>query len=611
MTQTRTNPLALALLAAPFALGAAMFAAPGWQRGSNNLPPVPVPDENPITEDKRLLGKALFYDEQLSTDNTVSCATCHWHPAGGAEPNPARHPGFDALFNTEDDVLGSAGVIAQDEQGDYRAHPVFGLEPQVTRRAAPSVINAAFAPELFWDTRAGAVFADPVSGDTVIPAGAALESQAVDPPLDSAEMAHHGRDWPDITGKLAHARPMALASDLPPDIAAAILDARTYPELFRRAFGDNAITPARIAMALATYQRTLISDQSPWDDWNNGDSAAMTDAQIRGFDAFLIGSCVQCHPPTQFTNHFSRNIGLRPVEEDMGLAEVTGNEFDAGRFKTPGLRNGGLKESFMHHGAIATMEEVVDFYVVGKKFPENLDPAVTDIQLTEQERADLTDFMLNALTDARVVGRVHPFDVPTLFFDPDAPTLNPAQQPGTGRPLSSGAQPRMIAITPPLIGTDDFKVGLTDVPEGAQAVLHISFNAPVNGQVAPDTVLGPFTATHPDGLAASATAHWPIPFSPILDGRTVHLQWVIDDPGASEPALSPIASATFFCGFGNCATGCLADLNRDQNLDFFDIAAYLTAYNAQAPAADLAEPLGAFNFFDLAAYLAAYNAGCP
>jgi cytochrome c peroxidase len=611
MPQTRTNPLALAFLAAPFAFGAFMFAAPGWQRGSNNLPPVPVPDENPITEDKRLLGKALFYDEQLSTDNTVSCATCHWHPAGGADPNPARHPGFDGLFNTDDDVLGAAGVIAQDEQGDYRAHPLFGLEPQVTRRAAPSVINAAFAPELFWDSRAGAVFVDPVSGDTVIPARAALETQAVDPPLDSAEMAHHGRDWPDITGKLAHARPMALASDLPPDIAAAILDARTYPELFRRAFGDSAITPARIAMALATYQRTLISDQSLWDDWNNGDSAAMTDAQIRGFNAFLVGSCIQCHTPTQFTNHFSRNIGLRPVEEDMGLAEVTGNEFDAGRFKTPGLRNGGLKKSFMHHGAIATMQEVVDFYVVGKKFPENLDPAVTDIQLTEQERQDLTEFLTNALTDARVVNRVHPFDVPTLFFDPDAPTINPAVQAGTGRPLSSGAQPRMIAVTPPLIGSDDFKVGLTDVPQGAQAVLHISFNAPVDGQVAPDTVLGPFTANHPDGLAASATAHWPIPFSPILDGRTVHLQWVIDDPGASEPARSPVAAATFFCGFGNCATGCLADINRDLKVDFFDIAQYLTLYNQQAPAADLAEPLGSFNFFDLAAFITAYNTGCP
>ncbi len=611
MTKTRTSPITLALLAAPFAFGAVMLAAPGWQRGSGNLPTVPVPVENPITEDKRLLGKALFYDEQLSTDNTVSCATCHWHPVGGAEPNPARHPGFDGLFNTEDDVFGSAGVIAQDQHGDYRTHPVFGLEPQVTRRAAPSVINAAFAPELFWDSRAGGVFVDPLSGETLLSADAALETQSLAPPLDSAEMGHHGRDWPQVVGKLAHARPMALASDLPPDIAAAILDARTYPELFRRAFGDSAITPARIAMALATYQRTLISDRSPWDDWNNGDSNAMTEAQTRGFDAFLLGGCIQCHAPVQFTNHFSRNIGLRPIEEDMGLAEVTGNKFDAGRFRTPGLRNGGLKQSFMHNGAIATMDEVVEFYVVGEKFPENLDPSVTGIELTEQERADLTEFLTDALTDPRVVQRAHPFDVPTLFFDPDAPTENPVLLPGTGRPAAGGVLPRMIAVTPPLIGTDDFKVGLTDVPEAARAVLHISFDAPADGAVSPDTVLGPFTPGHPDGLAPVATAHWPIPFSPILDGRRVYLQWVVDAPGSVEPALSPVAVATLFCGFGDCATGCLADFNRDLRVDFFDLAAYLTAYNARSAGADLAEPLGVFNFFDLAAYITAYNAGCP
>jgi hypothetical protein len=86
---------------------------------------------------------------------------------------------------------------------------------------------------------------------------------------------------------------------------------------------------------------------------------------------------------------------------------------------------------------------------------------------------------------------------------------------------------------------------------------------------------------------------------------------VIDDPGASEPALSTIASATFICGFGDCATGCLADINRDQSLDFFDITQFLTLYNQQAPGADLAEPLGAFNFFDLAAFLDAFAAGCP
>lgn len=612
MTQIRpTSPIRWILLAVPFALGAAMFAAPGWQRGSGNLPPVAVPDENPITEDKRLLGKILFYEEQLSTDNTVSCATCHWHPAGGAEPRPARHPGPDAQYFTDDDIFGSAGVIAQDTDGNYLAHPVFGLDRQVTRRAAPSVINAAFAPELFWDTRAGGTLLDPTSGETISAFGAALEVQALEPPLDTTEMAHHGRDWPQVTGKLAHARPLALSSDLPDDIAQAILDARTYPELFRRAFGTRDITPVRIAQALATYQRTLISDQVPWDDWNNGDDAAMTPAQVRGFEAFIIGACAQCHQPTEFTNHFARNIGLRPIAEDAGLAEFTGGEFDAGRFKTPGLRNAGLKPSFMHNGALHTMAEVVDFYVLAEKFEENIDPIVTDIQLDEQQRADLTDFLIHALTDARVVARQAPFDVPQIFFSPDAATQNPMPLDGTGRPLASGAMPRIIAITPPLIGTDDFKIGLTDVPHGATAVLRASFQPPGAEGVPPDIILGPFTATHPHGLAPSATAHWPIPFSPALDGRDLYFQWFVDDPGAPEPARSAAVRATLFCGFGACATGCPADLNRDGRVDFFDIASFLDAFSARRPAADLAEPLGVWNFFDLAAYLAFYNAGCP
>jgi cytochrome c peroxidase len=602
--------MSLVLAAAPFALGGAMFAATGWQRGGS-LPPVPVPAENPITEEKRLLGKVLFYEEQLSSDNTDSCATCHWHPAGGAEPRPARHPGFDAIFHTEDDIFGSAGVIAQNAAGDYETHPVFGLEPQVTRRAAPSVINAAFSPELFWDSRAGQEFVDPISGDTVSLSGAALETQSLGPPLDAGEMAFHGRAWPDVTGKLAHARPLALASNLPADLAQGVLDAQTYPELFRRAFGDAEITPVRIAQAIATYQRTLISDQAPWDAWNAGDNNAMTPAQVRGFDAFLQGTCAQCHVPTQFTNHLSRNIGLRPLEEDLGLGGFTGEPFDAGRFKTPGLRNNGLRTNFMHTGGIETLAEVVAFYVEGEKFPENIDPAVLDIALDAQQQADLTEFLAEGLTDPRVAQSLPPFDVPTLFFGPGAPGGNPAVIAGTGRPFASGVTPRVIAATPPLIGSDDFKLGLTDVPEGAMAVLHVSFAEPVGGEVAPDTVLGPFTASHPGGLAAVATAHWSIPNSPILDGRTVSFQWVVDDPAAPEPARSPIVRATLLCGFGDCATGCPPDLNRDLRVDFADVTTFLALFHQRDADADLAEPFGVFNFFDVANYLGSYNAGCP
>jgi cytochrome c peroxidase len=597
---------AIAGIAAPAALGVAMFSATG-PRGTL-LPDVPFPIGNPLTEDKRVLGKILFYEEQLSTDNTVACATCHAQTAGGADRRRVRQPGPDGILNTPDDIFASPGVINQDAQLDYAAHPVFGLNRQVTNRAAPSVINAAFFLELFWDGRINDTFINPQTGEPLLVGFAALENQAVNPPLATDEMAHHDRDWPQITAKLAHARPLALASDIPPDMADAVLAARTYPELFRRAFGDGEITPARIAMAIATYERTLVADQTPWDAWILGDATALTTQQIRGWNAFEAVRCTECHLPPLFTDGGFANIGLRPISEDRGRQNVTGLFADRGKFKSPGLRNVGIKSSYMHNGQFTDLLAVVNFYASPKPFPENVD-GFANVNLNLQQRADMAAFLENALTDPRVANGQFPFDAARLYFNPANPT-NPAVQAGTGRPLSSGAQPRMIAITPPLIGTDDFRVGLTDVPQAAQAVLHISFNAPVDGQVAPDTVLGPFTASHPDGLAASATAHWPIPFSPILDGRTVHMQWVVDDPASEQPALSPIASATLLCGFGDCATGCLADINRDQNLDFFDITQFLTLYNQQAPGADLAEPLGVFNFFDLAAFLDAFAAGC-
>ncbi len=600
---------AFAGLALPAALGVGMFRATSNAPRGSMLPTVPFPVGNEFSEEKRVLGKVLFYDEQLSADNTVACATCHVQTAAGADPRRTRNPGPDGVFGNADDIFGSAGVIAQDGQGDYTANPVFGLNRQVTRRSAPSVINAGHSLELFWDGRVDDAFHDPDTGELLLPGFAALENQAVNPPVTDNEMAHHQRDWAQITAKLAHARPLALASDVPPDMAQAVLDARTYPELFRRAFGDGGITAARIAMAIATYERTLVADQTPWDAYFMGDSTAMTPAQIRGWQAFDDVRCTNCHVVPLFTNHEYANIGLRPVHEDRGRQEVTGRNADRGRFRTPGLRNVGIKRSFMHNGAFTNLTDVVNFYAEPKPFNDNVDGFAT-VGLSSQARADLVAFLEGGLTDPRVANGEFPFDAARLHSHPDnAP--NPAIDAGTGRPDSTGRLPRIIAVTPPLIGADDFRIGLTEVPEGATAVLHMSFEAPVGGVVAPDTVLGPFTASHPDGLAAAATAHWPIPFSPVLNGRTVHMQWVVDDPGSDEPALSPVASATFFCGFGDCATGCLADLNRDLSVDFFDVTAFLDLYAQGALGADLAEPLGTLNFFDLAAFLDAFAAGCP
>jgi len=599
---------ALTTLAAPMGLALFLYRATGEPRGGSLLPPVPIPDGNPITEEKRVLGKILFFDEQLSTDNTVACATCHQMTNNGADPRIAIHPGLDAILGTPDDIRGSAGVIRQDDQTNYEPDPLFVLSPQVTTRSANSVINAAYHRELFWDGRAPETLTDPDSGVEVLGNNAALESQTLAPPLSSVEMAHAGRDWSQVTTKLAHARPLALASNVPPDIADAVLDAGSYPELFARAFGDSAITPERIAMAVATYERTLISDQSPWDAFVQGDTNALTAAEARGWAAFQANQCAVCHTPPLFTNDEFRNIGVRPLIEDNGRQAVTGDPADRGKFKVPGLRNTGLKRTYMHNGEFGNLTTVVGFYAGNGQVPDNLDPVIPLINFPPQVAADITAFLQNGLTDPRVANGEFPFDAPDLFFRPGAPFNPQVLGPNTARPDSQGRVPQVVARTPPLIGSDDFRVGVRNVADGATVTLVMSMTPPVNGEVPPDTVIATLTAEGDDPVA---TAHWPIAFSRTLNGQSLFMQWRVDDPNLDEPALSRAFRADLFCGFGDCSTGCAADFNRDQRVNFFDIAEFIAAYGRGDSKADMALPLGAFNFFDVAEFIGVFGEGCP
>ncbi len=162
---------------------------------SADVPPVVFPVENPFSEEKRVLGKILFFDEQLSTSNNVACATCHSMPRAGAEPRLARHPGDDNILNTPDDIQGSPGVIRSDAINNYEADAVFALTPQITGRSANSPINAAFAPNLFWDGRATSRFVDPQTGEVAIQSGGALGNQSMQPPVKTIEMAHAGNTY--------------------------------------------------------------------------------------------------------------------------------------------------------------------------------------------------------------------------------------------------------------------------------------------------------------------------------------------------------------------------------------------------------------------------------
>ncbi|MCB9463936.1 MAG: DNRLRE domain-containing protein [Candidatus Eisenbacteria bacterium] len=396
------------------------------------FPPVPVPPENPITEGKRVLGKILFWEEQLSSDGTVACGTCHRPGDGGVDPRVGVHPGFDLAFDTEDDVLGSPGVVRRDSMGVAIPDPIFGTSVQVTGRASMNFFGGLWAQRNFWDGRAESEFRDPVTDDVAIGVGGALESQAVGPIVSSVEMAHDARAWSEVTSGLRTAVPMVLASDLPSDVIDAIATSPTYPELFAAAFGDTAVTATRIAFAIATYERTLVADQTPWDAFEDGDTGALTPAQQAGADFVQNGPCAACHGGPLFTNDSFRNVGLRPADEDIGLEAVTGNPDHRGRFKVPSLRNVGLRGRLMHTGQIEDVADALRFYsMIGHThFTEFQDENILGgIEMTEQERAEIEDFLVNGLTDPRVANETFPFDRPKLGSEnvtdvgPDITTL--------------------------------------------------------------------------------------------------------------------------------------------------------------------------------------------
>jgi cytochrome c peroxidase len=403
----------------------ALAASPPLWAG---LPPVPVPVENPITEPKRVLGKILFWDEQLSSDGTVACGTCHRPGAGGGDPRSARHPGIDK--GTIDDVMGSPGIASLGHDGRPQPHALFGTGPQVTPRLSPSNFAAIWADELFWDGRAQSELKDPLTGEVAIAHGGALENQALAALLNETEMAKAGRSWADVAADLTRAQPLALATILPPDAASAIARHPTYAELFEAAFGDGSITPLRIAFALATYQRTLVADQTAYDRYAAGDTMALTGRALYGWRALQAFHCTACHTPPLFTNNEFFQIGLRRADFDRGRENVTGDPEDAGEMKVPSLRNLGLRARYMHTGEFTSLGAAVRFYINTLALPERdgiPGAGLYTFNMSNIDESDLREFIATALTDPRVRDETFPFDRPVLRSE-RVSTETPASQ---------------------------------------------------------------------------------------------------------------------------------------------------------------------------------------
>lgn len=182
-----------------------------------------------------------------------------------------------------------------------------------------------------------------------------------------------------------------------------------YLALFQKAFGPGPITMEKIAKSLASFERTLVSGDSPFDRYEYGhDPTAMSPAAIRGLAAFrdpARGNCVACHTIGKnyalFTDGKFHNIGvgIDPTGEltDLGRYSQTKIDPDRGAFKTPTLRNVALTAPYMHDGSEKTLKQVVDYYAGGANSNPQLDSAIQAIKLTAQERSDLVAF-LEALT---------------------------------------------------------------------------------------------------------------------------------------------------------------------------------------------------------------------
>ena len=240
-----------------------------------------------------------------------------------------------------------------------------GVKKQLGGRSAPSVINAAYYSLQFWDGRAPS-----------------LEKQAEGPVANPIEMAHSH----DGIEKM-------LNSDA------------SYLAEFEKAWGPGPITYEMAAKSIASFERTVLSGNSPFDRYMyGGDKKALSESARRGLDVFRDpkrGNCAVCHTIDEkhalFTDSKFHNIGIGVKDEkmlDLGRFLITKVEAETGAFKTPTLRNIAQTAPYMHDGSIKTLDEVRDFYIGAGNSNPHRDKEIKVLDfLTGKERADLVAFM--------------------------------------------------------------------------------------------------------------------------------------------------------------------------------------------------------------------------
>ncbi|MBK9336559.1 MAG: c-type cytochrome [Lewinellaceae bacterium] len=314
----------------------------------------------PVQQDKAILGRVLFYDTHLSKDGKVSCASCHKQELAFSDDTPVSRGVFDRAGDRNSIALGSVLSFAA-----YYGTDLFG----------PSGIP------FFWDNRANTASEQNLSSMT-----------------NPKEM------------DMSHA-----------DITNAVQAQPYYEPLFRMAYGDGQVTPARVSEAIGEFVNAIGSYRSKFDQeaekaigynvYSNielSNFSGFSQAENRGKKLYL-DNCASCHSTTQGRPpKMKANNGLDASYPDAGVGGITNQAADMGMFKVPLLRNIALTAPYMHDGRFATLEQVIDHYSSGIQFHPNLSSELrvgnTPLKLnfTAQDKSDLVAF-LNTLTDEQLL----------------------------------------------------------------------------------------------------------------------------------------------------------------------------------------------------------------
>jgi cytochrome c peroxidase len=248
-----------------------------------------------------------------------------------------------------------------------------GVRGQRGTRSAPTLVNRVYGQSQFWDGRARS-----------------LEEQAIDP--------------------IANPREMDLSLDEAIDRLAR---SRAYRDRFRAVFG-RAVNSDDLARALASYVRSILAADSPFDRHVNGDTSALSDQARHGLQLFRgKANCTACHVGPLLSDERFHNTGIawrqaagstEPALLDLGRFTVTGKDADRGAFKTPTLREVSRTAPYMHDGSLATLEAVVDHYDRGGIRNPHLTTELRPLGLTPDEKRALVAF-LESLTGTIVEGR--------------------------------------------------------------------------------------------------------------------------------------------------------------------------------------------------------------